>query len=153
MEDSTTVTLYFDACCLNRPFDDQTQARIRLESEAFLIILARCEYGDWAWIGSQVLDWEIEQTPDPERRRRVQLLASYAQHSVSVGPAEVERAETLELLGFAGLDALHLACAESGSADVFLTTDDRLLHRAAAYASDLHVRAANPLTWLEEVSD
>jgi hypothetical protein len=32
-----------DVCCLNRPFDAQTQERIRLESEAVLLILERCE--------------------------------------------------------------------------------------------------------------
>jgi len=26
--------VYLDLCCLNRPFDDQTQERIRLETEA-----------------------------------------------------------------------------------------------------------------------
>jgi len=44
--------IYLDVCCLNRPFDDQTQARIRLEAEAVLIILAQCETGHWEWIGS-----------------------------------------------------------------------------------------------------
>ena len=29
--------IYLDVCCLNRPFDDQTQERIRLESEAVLL--------------------------------------------------------------------------------------------------------------------
>jgi hypothetical protein len=31
------LRIYLDACCLNRPFDDQTQERIRLESEAVLL--------------------------------------------------------------------------------------------------------------------
>jgi len=44
-----------DVCCLNRPFDDQTQPRIRLESEAILIILAQCEQRQWEWVGSEVL--------------------------------------------------------------------------------------------------
>ena len=25
--------IYFDTCCINRPFDDQTQVRVRLEAE------------------------------------------------------------------------------------------------------------------------
>ena len=33
--------IYFDTCCLNRPFDDQTQTRIRLEAEAVLAILMK----------------------------------------------------------------------------------------------------------------
>ena len=145
--------IYLDACCLNRPFDDQTRVRIRLEAEAVLMILARCETGDWEWIGSEALDWEIGQTPDPERRRRVQLLASYAHRFVPVGRSEADRAQELEAWGIAAFDALHLACAESGGANVFLTTDDKLLRKATTHASRLRVQVSNPLTWLREVSE
>jgi len=40
------VRLLKDLSCLNRPFDDQTQARIRLESEAVTMILARIDAGE-----------------------------------------------------------------------------------------------------------
>jgi hypothetical protein len=33
------VKIYLDVSCLNRPFDDQGQVRIRLETEAVTIIL------------------------------------------------------------------------------------------------------------------
>ena len=144
--------IYLDVCCLNRPFDDQTQARIRLEAEAVVMILAQCEAGHWEWIGSEAVGLEVSQTPDPERRRRVQLLASYAHRSIFVGQAEIERAQQLEAWGFSAFDALHLACAESAEVDVFLTTDDKLLRKAAAHAKQLQVRVENPLTWLREVS-
>jgi predicted nucleic acid-binding protein len=144
--------IYLDVCCLNRPFDDQTQARIRLEAEAVLMILAECETGHWQWIGSEAIDLEISQTPDPERRRRVQLLALHAHRSIVVGQPEIERARQIETWGISAFDALHLACAESGRADVFLTTDDRLLRKSAGYAKQLHVRVENPLVWLREVS-
>ena len=143
------MNIYLDACCLNRPFDDQNQDRIRLESEAVLLIMRRLETGDWQWIGSEALDFEIQQTPDVERRLRIHLLASFAHHSVMIGEAEVERAEQLETLGFHGLDALHLACAESGGADVFLTTDDRLLGLARRVSERLEMEVQNPLGWLE----
>jgi predicted nucleic acid-binding protein len=147
------IRIYLDACCLNRPFDDQTQARIRLEAEAVLMILARCEASDWEWLGSEALDWEIGQTPDPERLRRVTSLVAHAHQFIPVGSSEVERAQELETWGIAAYDALHLACAERGGADVLLTTDDRLLHRSAARTSELRVQVANPLTWLREVSE
>ena len=143
--------IYLDVCCLNRPFDDQTQARIHLEAEAVLMILAQCEAGDWEWIGSEVIDLEINQTPDSERRRRVGLLASHAHRSVVVGNSEIERAQQLEAWGISAFDALHLACAESGGADVFLTTDDKLLSKSVAYTERLRVRVENPLEWLREV--
>jgi hypothetical protein len=39
------MRVYLDACCLNRPFDDRSQDRIRLEAEAVLAIIERVETG------------------------------------------------------------------------------------------------------------
>ncbi len=147
------MKIYLDACCLNRPFDDQRQDRIRLEAEAVLLILTHIEAGEWQWIGSEVLDFEIEQTPDPQRRHRVKLLVAHARHYVLVEQTEVERAQQLEVLGFNSFDALHLACAESSWADIFLTTDDKLLRQATRLSGQLYVEVENPLMWLREVTE
>ena len=72
---------------------------------------------------------------------------------VSVQIDEVERAKALTQLGVSAMDALHLACAESGGADIFLTTDDRLLRQTKRLSAQLRVRVANPLTWIEEISE
>ncbi|WP_418648223.1 hypothetical protein ACNQFN_05640 [Thauera butanivorans] len=32
------MKIYLDVCCSNRPFDDQSQTRIRLETEAKLVL-------------------------------------------------------------------------------------------------------------------
>ena len=64
--------------------------------------------------------------------------------------AEADRARRLELLGFSPFDALHLASAEPGGADVFLTTDDDLLRRARRSPGSIHIRVENPLSWYEE---
>ncbi len=146
------MRIYLDACCLNRPFDDQAQDRIRLESEAVLLVLTHVHSGEWQWIGSEVLNYEIEQTPDPERRSRVKLLASFAKDFVRVGKPELDRALQLESLGFSSYDAMHIACAESGGGEVFLTTDYQLLRLATRWSGQIRLRVANPLTWLEEVT-
>lgn len=143
--------IYLDVCCLNRPFDDQTQDRIRLEAEAVLLILTHFENGDWEWVGSEVLDWEIDQTPDPDRRHRVRILAARAHSYVRIEQSEIERAYELEGLGLKAFDALHIACAESNGVDVFLTTDDRLLRLASRFGAQIRVQVVNPLTWLKEV--
>ncbi|HUY33380.1 MAG TPA: hypothetical protein VMV69_11585 [Pirellulales bacterium] len=41
--DHLDMRVYFDICCLKRPFDDQTQTRIHLESEALLSALQFAE--------------------------------------------------------------------------------------------------------------
>ena len=35
-----------DLCCLNRPFDDQSQARVALESQAVVLILEKIDRGE-----------------------------------------------------------------------------------------------------------
>lgn len=57
----------------------------------------------------------------------------------------------LEELGFRTYDALHLGCAEEGSADVLLTTDDRFLRQAEKHGNVLKARVENPVLWLLEV--
>ena len=145
------MRIYLDACCLSRPFDDQRQDRIRLEAEAVLIILQRIADGEWSGIGSEVLDLEIEQTPDAERRMQVDGLASLMRRRVRLDRAVVARAHALEELGFRAFDALHLASAEKVGPDVFLTTDDKLLRRASRLSDQLQIAVRNPLTWLNEV--
>lgn len=57
------TSVYLDVCCLNRPFNDQTQDRIRLESAAVLTVLKRVGYGQLLLIGSTAIQAEIEQEP------------------------------------------------------------------------------------------
>lgn len=78
-------------------------------------------------------------------------MASLAALKITVEENEITRATELEQLGFAGFDALPLACAESGVVHVFLTTDDKLLKRANRLATQLKVRVINSLRWLEEI--
>jgi predicted nucleic acid-binding protein len=145
--------IYLDTCCLNRLFNDQTQARIRQETGAVKIILARFFTTQWQWITSTVLVNEIGKTPNKTLRTEMEVLLDLADQNVTVGATEKTRGTHLESLGFKWLDALHVACAESGRADVLLTTDDRMLRRAKHFSLQLRVRVENPYAWLEEVSE
>ena len=145
------MKIYLDTCCLNRPFDDQSQERIRLETEAVMIILARFGRKEWTWLGSQALEIEIERGPDVEAQARLKRIAEYVGQSIKIGQKELERARELENAGFSGFDAIHLACAETGAADVFLTTDDRLLKSAKRLSKKIRMKVENPLDWLKEM--
>ena len=143
--------IYFDTSCLNRPFDDQTQVRVRLEAEAVLAILARIENGEWTWIGSDVLIDEVEQTPDTQKLSRVKLLSDFIKENIEIGEKEEQRAKELQAEGFQVFDALHIACAETAKADVLLSTDDRLLKLEKRISKKINVRVENPLVWVEEM--
>lgn len=60
-----------------------------------------------------------------------------------------ERTAALIALVFVGFDALHLAAAELAGADVFVTTDDRLL--ALAKKSTTPVRVTDPVSLAREI--
>ena len=145
--------IYLDNCCLSRPFDDQTQPRIRLETEAIVLIVEYFYAGQWEWISSEVSTFEADQNLDLRQRLQVKFLLNYVHQAISVGTTETSRGKYLESLGFKPFDALHLACAESGNADLLLTTDDQMLRKARSISSQLRIRVENPLTWLQEVTE
>ena len=144
------LRIYLDTCCLSRPFDDQTQARIRQEAEVIWWIILQFRVEHWDWISSDILIDEVERIPDLNQRLQIKDLITDAHQIVSIGQSEVSRGEELVTLGFKEGDALHLACAEIGTVDIFFTTDDRLLKRAERYNSQFYVRVENPYTWFQE---
>jgi predicted nucleic acid-binding protein len=146
------MKIYFDVCCLNRPYDNQIQDRIRLESEAVISILRHVESKEWSLVSSGVVSYEISRTSDEERKSRLFLLVQGASVFIPVGQETYIRAGELQHeLGIKAYDALHIACAEQGGADVFLSTDDRLVKSVKRKSEVTNIRVENPLTWLQEV--
>jgi len=142
-----------DVCCLNRPFDDQTQDRIHLESEAILTILGHCEKGDWKLVGSEIVDLEIFRTPDSNRKEKVYQLSKISKVKVEVNKQVWDRYEVLKKTNLPDFDILHIACAEIGKADIFLTTDDDIIKRINKSNIELKVDIKNPIKWLMEVEN
>lgn len=145
------MRIYLDACCLSRLTDEQSQPRVRAEAESVEQILRLIRGGLATWVSSTVLNIEVSRNPDPDRRREAEALLSFANEVVVPRSAEADRAGYIEELGFSPFDALHLACAEQGGANVFLTTDDALLRRARQYSARLGTRVENPVSWYQEV--
>lgn len=145
------MKVYLDACCLNRPFDDQSQPRVRLETEAISLILGKLHKREWDWIGSEILLYEVRQNTDLDRKQRVLSFVALAHQTVETSKIVLNRAEELEDIGFDSYDAIHLASAEDAQVDVFLTTDDQLQKVADRNKNILSFIVENPVKWLEEV--
>ncbi len=143
--------LYLDVCCLNRPFDDWTQERIRLEGEVILSIFERIGAKQWTLISSEAIDAELLKMKNLEKLQNVQHLLNLASASIMLDSNIDLRSQELENLGFGLYDSFHIACAEIGKVDVLLTTDDRLIGRAKRYAKNINVTISNPVTWLMSV--
>lgn len=144
--------IYMDVCCLNRPLDDSLQDRIRLEAEAILLIYRKCRISEWQLINSEIIELEIAQTKDIQRRSQLQLAISIAQEKLLLKDSVKQRVIERPQIGFKSFDAAHIASAEDGSVDVFLTTDDRLLKRANRYSDRLKVKVSNPVTWFISIN-
>lgn len=54
------MKIYLDNCALQRPLDDKSQMRIRLEAEAVLSVLELCKAGELDLISSEALELEEE---------------------------------------------------------------------------------------------
>ena len=137
--------IYLDTCCLNRPYDDQSQSRIQLEASAVLAILQRVTSGEVQLANSSVLQFEIHRIADQTRQNGILHFLSYSSSFQSLTPAIEQRGIELNQLGFKRLDALHLAAAEALMVDAVLTTDDQLLRRAVQHTAHLTISVLNPV--------
>ncbi len=143
------IRIYLDSCCLNRPFDDQSSDKVRMESEAVLTIINRCEQSKWEYCKSDVLYDEINRTDDVFKMEKVLSLYDSATVYIELNEQIIARAKELIKASIKPFDSLHIASAEFGKADVFLTTDKKLIN--ATKRTTLSVRVTNPVAWLIEV--
>jgi predicted nucleic acid-binding protein len=148
---SEIYKIYLDVCCLNRTLDNLEQSRIRLEAEAVTEIIQNCEDGKWILMNSDVIEFEVSQHPDSSKQEQVNSILSVASIYIQSSENIELRAEELMKLNFKFQDALHLAFAEVGEADIFLTTDDRLLRKAKQYKNTLKIEVENPTIWLMNI--
>jgi len=143
------MKVYMDACCLCRPFDDRTQDRIRIETEAVLTILGRCNE-DWILVGSEAIDFELSAVMDQKKRTDAFVLASLAKEKIKTDKRIIKSASELEKLGFKTMDAAHISCAER-AADIMFTVDDDVQRVARIKRNQISIEIENPLRWLINV--
>ena len=121
------MRVYLDNCMFNRPFDDQTQIRIRLESEAKLYIQDKIKTGNIELIWSYILEVENSYNPHDERRLAIHKWKNLSTIKIIENIDILTNANKLFTFGIKPKDALHVAAAIEGKANYFLTTDDKLV--------------------------
>ena len=143
------MRIYMDVCCLCRPFDDLENRKVRLEAEAILEILDRCNR-DWELVGSVAIDDEISLITDLEKRLKVEQKLGLINEYVELNEAIFSQLPHYQKTGLKLFDALHLACAQNGKT-IFLTTDNRIITLAKKIPA-INIKVENPVHWLMEVS-
>ena len=124
------MKIYLDNCCFNRPYDDQSHLRIRLESEAKLKIQEDIRNGSIQLVWSYILDYENVKNPFRERREQIAKWRNYTTDDVIENKSVLELSNSLLEKGIGKMDSLHVACAVYAGADFFLTTDNGILKKA-----------------------
>ena len=123
------LKLYLDNCCFNRPFDDQSQLLVRLETEAKLFIQEGIKNGTFELAWSYILDFESAANPYLRRKKSVQAWKSFAVTDIEESEPLLVLMESFEQRGLKPCDALHLASAVMASVDCFVTVDRRILNK------------------------
>lgn len=145
------IKVYLDNCVYNRPFDDQTNERIFIETRAFYIVIKWIEEGKIISIHSDALEYENALTSNPDRKGRVKSYLSLAKEYVKLSEFSIKRANEIVTLGFRDMDALHIAMAEERKAHYFVTCDDGIVHIAEKIQKRLKVKVCSLLGFLGEV--
>ena len=70
------MLVYLDNCCYNRPFDEQKNVAIRLETDAKLFIQEQIRIGIIDLVWSFVMDYENGKNPFADKKERI----SYWRH-------------------------------------------------------------------------
>ncbi len=123
------MKVYLDNSALNRPFDDQTFPKIRLETEATFLIFKFIEQKHFKTINSSVIEYENSRNPFPGRKDWINSYLKEAGGYQKMNARIQENAKKINAMGIDPLDALHLATAEIAKADIFVTCDEKILKR------------------------
>ena len=141
------LKIYLDNCCYGRPFDNQKDRIIFVETQAKLGIQSLVKYKAVELVYSSISIQEVVDAPFEEIRNSVlEFIYNYAKHYVGKDDNEIAIALTDEIMktGIKLKDASHTACAIIAKCDYLITTDKRLLKY-----SDSRIKIVNPVEFLD----
>jgi len=143
------LRIYLDICTFNRPFDDQNQLKIKLETEAKLFIQQCIMTGSYDLVWSYILEFENNFNKYDDRRNAIYDWKKIAKIHCVENDKIIEYAEKLKKeKNIRTKDALHIACSVYTNSDYFITTDKQLFNLRLD-----DIRIINPLNFLNEVEE
>ena len=140
-----TLKIYLDICSYNRPFDSQSQMKIRLETEAKLYIQSGVREGKYLLCWSFMLDYENNKNPYDEKRTIIAPWKEIAAYFCPPSETILSLGTNIMQLGIKSNDALHIACAIEQHCDYFITTDKELTSKNVN-----GVKIINPIDFVRE---
>ena len=143
------MRIYLDVCTFNRPFDDQNQLKIKLETEAKLYIQQEIIAGHYDLVWSYIFEYENDKNKFDDRRNSIYDWKNIAKIHCVENNEIIEYAESVRnQYGIRTKDALHIACSVYTNSDYLITTDRQLFNKKFN-----DIKIINPLVFLNEMEE
>ena len=140
-----TPKIYLDNCSYNRPFDNQLQINIRLETEAKLYIQSGIREKRYSLTWSYMLDYENNINPYEEKRNVISRWKEIANDYCPSSNEILSAGREIMEYGIRAKDALHIACAIKSGCEYFITTDNKLTNKAIT-----NIKIINPIDFIRK---
>jgi len=137
------MKVYLDNCVFNRPFDDQTDIVVHVETTAKLAIQKMIREGKLELLWSDMLDLENNDTPFLDRRMQIAEWKVCASETIVANNTVKEMAREYMKIGLRQKDATHVASAVYGGSEYFITVDKKILNKAIG-----EIMIVDPLAFL-----
>ena len=146
------MRIYLDNCCYNRPYDDQSQFRVTMETRAKLHIQELIREKRFELVCSYMLEYENAKNPDTIKRDMIKNFQDkYHSFYVPICRRAQLQDKITEIMGY-GIqykDASHLACAVYSSCEFLLTTDIKFLKH---YKGN-EIKIVNPIDFVQIIEE
>lgn len=130
----------------NRPFDDQSQVKIRMETMAINALLKLIKGKKYTMLLSFMLDYENSLNPCEDVRMKIEMMSRLATEHIDLTDDILITARSMALKGIKPRDAMHLACADNGQASWFITCDDKLVKKGRFMDGNFNI--VNPVDFI-----
>jgi hypothetical protein len=142
------MKVYLDHCAYNRPFDDQNNVKIQLETTAKLYIQNQIKDGKYDLVWSYMSDFENNNNPNIENKKSIQQWENIAKYKCKSSKTILNRGKQIEQLKIKPKDALHISCAIESECTYFITTDDGLTKKQVD-----GIKAINPIDFVRTMEE
>lgn len=138
------MNIYLDNCCYNRIFDKETDKKIKIEKNAIKEIIKQSQKNKIKIYTSEVIVYEIQQIRNIIKRKKLEeFYESLNLINIKYSKELEKRVEELKKYNVKYMDAYHIAFAEKGKVDYFLTVDKKLIN--ASKKAELEIEVINPI--------
>jgi len=144
------MLIYLDNCCFNRPFDNQSGIRVKLETDAKLYVQLMIKNRKIELVWSYILDFENSANPFPEKKFTIEKWKHLASVDVIESSNILSKAIDLTKSGLRAKDALHIACAIEMECEYFLTTDDLMQKKMK---DTFEIKVLNPTEFIKIIEE